>query len=171
MQFKAEYATGIIHKNDNNDKITYYGLLKPLTYMNLAGESVGLISQKLQVKSENILCIADDFNTPFGEVKLRESPVTKGSGSSPPKAESKAKTSKTSNSLSRRTTHNGLRSIEQSLRFPSPSFSRLNIGIGKAPNGVDTRDHVLQEFSASERRKLDEVLYKAMICVEEWMTS
>jgi len=118
------------------------GLLKPLSYMNLSGRPVSSIATKLKLEPQEILVIVDDFALPFGDVKIKEKGVV---GS-----------------------HNGLKSVENSIK--SNDFSRLRVGIGKPPSGVKTSDFVLEQFSKFEESQMEEVLYKAMIQVEEWLT-
>ena len=50
-------------------------LLKPVTYMNLSGESVASLANFYKIPIENILVISDDIDMEFGKVRHR----TKGS--------------------------------------------------------------------------------------------
>ena len=56
---------------------TYLGrgfiLLKPLTYMNLSGNSVSWVAHYYHIEPKDILIISDDFNLPFLKTRLRES--------------------------------------------------------------------------------------------------
>ena len=89
--------------------------MKPLTYMNLSGNSVGSFCQKKGIEPEDVLVIADELDFPAGMIKIK--PFGSHNG------------------------HNGLRSIIESLgnnRFP-----RIRIGISpavpqsKTMNGID----------------------------------
>ncbi|MCU0315268.1 MAG: aminoacyl-tRNA hydrolase [Fimbriimonadaceae bacterium] len=84
-------------------------LVKPLTYMNLSGNSVGALAKKFGIKPESILVIADDLDLPVGKVRLR----AKGSAGG----------------------HNGHKSIIQSLG--TQDYPRLKIGIGKGGETID----------------------------------
>ena len=45
-------------------------------------------------------------------------------------------------------------------------FSRVRIGIGRPPPGVEPRNFVLQKFSPEEAARLDEVVSRAVEAVE-----
>lgn len=95
-------------------------LLKPMTYMNLSGESVQAVSSYYKILPKDILVISDDFNLPFEKLRLRASGSAGG--------------------------HNGLKSIIQQLG--SMEFNRLRVGIGDPGN--DSVDFVLGKFSKNE---------------------
>ncbi len=62
-KFKALTGEGTF----NGEKVL---LVKPLTYMNLSGESVVMLREKF--KSARILVVVDDIDLPKGEVRYRE---------------------------------------------------------------------------------------------------
>ncbi len=62
-KFKALVGEGVI----DGEKVM---LVKPLTYMNLSGESVVLAKEKN--KDARILVVVDDIDLPRGEVRYRE---------------------------------------------------------------------------------------------------
>ena len=105
-------------------------LLKPLTYMNLSGESVRAVTNFYKIDAEDILVISDDFNIPFLKLRLRN----KGSAGG----------------------HNGLKSIIASLG--SEDFKRLRFGLGSPE--YDTVNYVLSKFSKEEIKKINETLKK-----------
>jgi len=82
-------------------------LVKPLTYMNLSGRSVGAIARHYRIKVEAILVAADDLDMDTARVRLKP----KGSSGG----------------------HNGHKSIIQALG--SDEYPRLKIGIGKGQEG------------------------------------
>ena len=90
-------------------KFTYKGedviLLKPLTYMNLSGESVRAVMDYFKIPVENILVIYDDMDTEVGLIRLRLSGSDGG--------------------------HNGIKSLIQHLG--TKDFKRIRVGIGKDP--------------------------------------
>jgi len=98
-------------------------LAKPMTFMNVSGESVGKLSRFYRIPSQRILVIYDDLDTPSGKVKLRQSGGHGG--------------------------HNGMRSISAHLSN-TKDFPRLKIGIGRPPEGMDVARYVLQDFSRDE---------------------
>ncbi len=68
LQFcKQKYKAMIAEGSIANQKVI---LAKPLTYMNLSGESVVLLKGKF--KDARILVVVDDIDLPRGEVRYRE---------------------------------------------------------------------------------------------------
>jgi PTH1 family peptidyl-tRNA hydrolase len=63
QKFKAMVGEGVI----NGEKVL---LAKPLTYMNLSGESVVLIKQKFA--DARILVVVDDIDLPRGNIRYRQ---------------------------------------------------------------------------------------------------
>jgi peptidyl-tRNA hydrolase, PTH1 family len=96
-------------------------LAKPQTYMNLSGRAIQGLLAIHGLKPENLLVVYDDFDLPFGSLRIRE----RGSPG----------------------THNGMRSIVDCLH--SQEVPRLRVGIGAADN-TSARDHVLGNFEADE---------------------
>ena len=96
-------------------------IVKPTTFMNLSGNSVGLIVKYYHINIEDILVIQDDMDLELGKYKLKRNSSSGG--------------------------HNGIKSIINSLN--SEAFLRLKIGIGKSLNG-EVIDYVLGKMSRSE---------------------
>jgi peptidyl-tRNA hydrolase, PTH1 family len=111
-------------------------LVKPLTYMNLSGQSVAPLAQQYNIKPERILVVADDLDMKVGRVRLKP----KGSAGG----------------------HNGHKSLIALLR--TQDYPRLKIGIGSASGA--TVDHVLSPFDRDERPIIEEALDGAMKGVE-----
>ena len=114
-------------------------LAKPLTYMNLSGESVsGIINYyQLDEKSE-LIVIADDISLPTGQIRLRK----KGSDGG----------------------HNGLKSIIK--HFGHNEFIRMKIGVGDKPSGHDLAGHVLSRFVGSDAKIMRECIDNAVAAIE-----
>lgn len=112
---------------------------KPMTYMNLSGESVGEICRFYKIPVENVLVIQDDLDQPFGQIRLK---AASGDGG-----------------------HNGIKSLAQHLS--SNDFIRLKIGIGRPVEKMDPAAYVLQKFSDEENEKLSEILNKSVDAIEE----
>lgn len=118
-KFKAmEYGTNI-----NGEKVLF---IKPLTFMNLSGESVRLYANFYKIQPEDILVIQDDLDMELGNYKLL---FNHGDGG-----------------------HNGIKNII--LNLSSRSFLRLKIGISKVDK-MDTKDYVLGKFNSDEIAKID----------------
>ncbi len=109
-------------------------LLKPLTYMNLSGVAVQEVYESFAINLQRLLIIYDDFNLPFGKLRLR----TKGSDGG----------------------HKGLASIIYHLQ--TQNFPRLRIGIGAPLEKEPVVDYVLSPFNSDEKQKLPEVVGRAV---------
>jgi PTH1 family peptidyl-tRNA hydrolase len=99
-------------------------LLKPETYMNESGRSVGAAARFFKVEPESLLVVHDDVDLESGRLQARRGGGLAG--------------------------HNGLRSLAQHLG--SQEFLRLRIGVGRPGRG-DRRsvsDWVLSPFSSEE---------------------
>ncbi len=105
-------------------------LMKPQTYMNLSGDSVFAAVNWYKLPLEDLIVVYDDVDLPVGEIRVRP----KGSAG----------------------THNGMRNIIYMLN--DDGFARVRVGIGKAKEGWDLRDHVLAKFETPEQ----EDAYKAL---------
>lgn len=113
--------------------------LKPLTYMNLSGQSVNLVKNYYKIDEKDILIISDDFNLPFLKLRLRE----KGSAGG----------------------HNGLKNIIQEIG--SSDFNRLRIGLGSPE--IETIDFVLSKFSKEELKQLENIYINTNEIIEEFI--
>jgi PTH1 family peptidyl-tRNA hydrolase len=82
-------------------------LVKPQTFMNNSGESVGALARFYQVEEQQIIVVYDDLDLPVGKLRLK-----KGGGHGG---------------------HNGLRSLH--ARLPTADYVRVKIGIGRPPHG------------------------------------
>lgn len=110
-------------------------LVKPLTYMNLSGESVGEIMNFYKLDpEEELLVIFDDISLAPGNIRIRK----KGSAGG----------------------HNGIKSII--AHTGTMNFKRIKIGVGEKPKDWDLADYVLGRFDASDRKKVDDAIADAM---------
>ena len=102
-------------------------LAKPLTFMNLSGESVRELSVYYKVPPENCIIVYDDISLDVGRLRVR----AKGSAGG----------------------HNGIKSII--ARLGGENFPRVRVGIGDKPKGKDLADYVLGRFSKQEAEVMD----------------
>jgi PTH1 family peptidyl-tRNA hydrolase len=118
-------------------------LIKPQTYMNRSGAALAsLRSLPGFDPAQDLLVVTDDFALPLGKFRLRGAGTAGG--------------------------HNGLKSIEGSLR--RQDYARLRIGIGPLPPGTrETADFVLEQFPREERAVLDELLEVMCQATECWL--
>ena len=128
VKHKALTGKGII----NGQKVI---LVKPLTFMNLSGESIRPISDYYKIDTaKELIVISDDISLPPGQIRIRK----KGSAGG----------------------HNGLKNIIQHLG--NEEFQRIRIGVGEKPKGYDLADYVLGHFSKEEQPLMQEGIKRAM---------
>ncbi len=114
-------------------------IMKPLTYMNLSGESVRAAADFYKLDPEDILIIYDDISLEPGKLRIRK----KGSAGG----------------------HNGIKSIIRHLG--GDTFPRIRVGIGGERHpGVDLADYVLSRFKPDELPVIEEALDKAAKAAE-----
>ncbi|HJV47536.1 MAG TPA: aminoacyl-tRNA hydrolase [Bacillota bacterium] len=116
-------------------------LLKPLTYMNLSGESLIQVLQFFKLESDDILVIYDDLDTVTGQIRLR----MKGSAGG----------------------HNGIKSIVQHLG--TEEFDRIRVGIGRPPQGKKVVDYVLENFHPEEKKELESAVIRSAEAAKLWL--
>lgn len=118
-------------------------LLKPQTFMNLSGTSLGAAARFYKVPAADVLVVHDELDLPYGQLQLKAGGGTGG--------------------------HNGLNSIRES--WGEESYGRLRFGIGK-PVGVNAKErvvgHVLGDFSKAEGEQLAELIARAVDGCEAW---
>ncbi len=109
-------------------------LALPTTYMNSSGRPVSRLVRKLGIKPPDLVVCHDELDLPPGRVRLKAGGGTAG--------------------------HNGLRSIEASLR--SRDFLRVRIGVGKPPSKFEGADHVLSRMPPEDRELIDGAIDRAV---------
>lgn len=97
-------------------------VLLPETFMNLSGRAVAPVLDKYRLSPAKMLVMHDDIDLPLGDVRLKSGGGTAG--------------------------HRGLASIVESTG--TSDFSRIRIGVGRPPAGIDPAEYVLCEFEDSE---------------------
>ena len=118
-------------------------LAKPLTFMNLSGESVRELIDYYKVdETAELIVISDDISLEVGQLRIRK----KGSAGG----------------------HNGLKNIIAHLGHDT--FTRVKMGVGEKPKGWDLADYVLGRFSKEERRIMDEAAERAADAVRMILT-
>lgn len=120
-KFKGLYGEGFIE----NKKVI---LLKPLTYMNLSGESIRELANFYKLESDEIIVVYDDISLDIGRIRIRE----KGSAGG----------------------HNGIKSIIQNLG--GDKFPRVKVGVGQPKENLV--NHVLGKFSKEDREHVEKVI-------------
>ena len=133
LKYKALYGEANIAGN----KVL---LVKPQTYMNLSGDSIGDFAEFFKLPPENIIIINDDISLETGRIRVRAKGRAGG--------------------------HNGLKSII--YRLKSDQFPRVKMGVG-SPNheDYDLKDYILGRFTREEIPVMEESIKKAAGAVEE----
>ena len=109
-------------------------LLKPLTYMNLSGDSIGPLAGFFKIPADHVLVIYDDVSLPVGKLRVR--PTGSAGG------------------------HNGLKNIIQHLG--TDVFPRIKVGVGM-PDHPDHEmiDWVIGKPQGEEAKTLRTALDRA----------
>jgi len=104
-------------------------LLKPMTYMNLSGQSVSAALGFYKVEPSALIVFHDEIDILLGRVKVK---TGGGHGG-----------------------HNGIRDIMAHL---GPDFRRVRLGVGHPGEKELVHNHVLQEFAKQERELAGKVI-------------
>ena len=126
-----EYHLGTSNAQTASDAIYF---LKPETYMNASGESIGELANFYKLTADHILVVHDELELPPGTISLK-----KGGGLGG---------------------HNGLRSTKAVLN--TADFWRFRFGIGR-PDNPDVADYVLSPFTSDERITMAQTFSAAAI--------
>jgi len=129
-KFKALVSEG----NVGDEKVL---LVKPLTFMNLSGESALALINYYEVPFNDFLVVYDDLDFAVGELKIKENG---GAGS-----------------------HNGMKSVIELLK--TENFPRIRIGIESRTitqkHQFAGKDFVLSHFKGEESKIMEKVFEKA----------
>lgn len=112
-------------------------LLKPMTYMNLSGESVAAVASYYKIEPSDIIVVYDDINLDVGRLRVRG----KGSAGG----------------------HNGIKNLIAHLH--TEEFPRVRVGVGMKPPRMDLADYVLSRFTKEEQEKMNEGYDRAVKAV------
>ncbi|SFR33827.1 peptidyl-tRNA hydrolase [Yoonia tamlensis] len=104
-------------------------LLKPETFMNLSGQSVGEAMRYLKAAPEDVIVFHDELDLAPGKVRLKTGGGHAG--------------------------HNGLRSIHGHI---GPDYDRVRMGIGHPGHKDAVAGYVLRDFAKADAAWLDDVL-------------
>jgi PTH1 family peptidyl-tRNA hydrolase len=104
-------------------------LLKPETFMNLSGQSVGEAMRFFKLESTDTVVFHDEIDLAPAKVRLKSGGGHAG--------------------------HNGLRSIHQHI---SPHYDRVRLGVGHPGHKDRVPGYVLSDFAKADQDWLDDVL-------------
>jgi PTH1 family peptidyl-tRNA hydrolase len=97
-------------------------LARPLTFMNLSGKAARKIRRKFGIDPQYVLVIHDDIDLKPGVIRVRKGGSSAG--------------------------HLGLQSVIESLG--TADFTRIRVGVGRPPPGMDPAAYVLAEMKGAE---------------------
>src|SRR6056297_3617388 len=117
--WKAKFQGEIAEGRLGGEKLL---LLKPMTYMNLSGQSVGEAMRFYKLAPGDVTVFHDELDLAPGKVRVKTGGGHAG--------------------------HNGLRSIHQHI---GESYARVRLGIGHPGRKELVSHYVLQDFPKSER--------------------
>ena len=116
-------------------------LLKPNTFMNHSGQSVGALARFYKIPAEKILVVYDELDLSPATLRLKQGGGHGG--------------------------HNGMRDIFSHLG--SKEFIRLRIGIGHPGNSSQVSNYVLSKPSSDDRISLENAIDEALRYVPQIM--
>ena len=103
-------------------------LVKPQTYMNRSGESVGALLRYYKLTPDRLIVVYDDVSMALGKLRVR----LKGSAGG----------------------HNGVKSIIETV---GDEWARVKVGVGGKPHPeYDLADWVLSRFTADELKAIQD---------------
>ena len=111
-------------------------VVKPMTFMNLSGDSVAPVVKYHNATPADLVVISDDIDLPVGRLRIRKGGSAGG--------------------------HNGLKSVIE--RLGSPDFVRLRIGVGRDPRDrSEVVGHVLGKFDPDTRALMTDKVVPAAV--------
>ena len=121
--WKEEQRADVCSINVDGEKVL---LVKPQTFMNASGESVGPLMRYYKIDPSDVYCIYDDMDLPVGKLRIRPNGSSGG--------------------------HNGIKSMISHLG--TENFPRFRVGIGRPLPQWTVIDHVLAPFSEENQEKV-----------------
>ncbi len=115
-------------------------MLKPQTYMNLAGRAVASVMGFYKLGVDDLLVVVDDIALQVGTIRLRATGSAGG--------------------------HNGLKDIQRAVS--TMEYSRLRIGVDP-PGIVPQKDYVLTAFTPEQKPLMEGSLKMAVEAMGVWV--
>ena len=124
--FRAKFQGEISEGRLGSEKVL---LLKPQTFMNLSGQSVGEAMRFYKLEPPDITVFHDEIDLAPGKVRLKAGGGHAG--------------------------HNGLRSIHSHI---GPHYDRVRLGVGHPGHKDAVAGYVLRDFTKADEDWLDDLL-------------
>lgn len=131
-KFEAEMA----ELNINNDKVI---VIKPQTFMNLSGSSVGKVLNYYNIDLDDLIVIQDDLDLEFGKIRLKFNSSSGG--------------------------QNGIKDIIKHLH--SQEFLRIKVGI-KNQFKHNAADFVIANFNQEEKQQLEQIIAQVCAILDDF---
>ncbi|MDZ4770320.1 MAG: aminoacyl-tRNA hydrolase [Chloroflexota bacterium] len=116
-------------------------LAKPMTFMNLSGDSVVPLANFYKITPDRIVILHDDLDIPFGTLRIRKTGSSGG--------------------------QRGVRHIIE--RLGTQEIPRMRMGIGRPPGRIDPSDFVMMPFKGDDAITALEVMDRTCDAVELWL--
>jgi PTH1 family peptidyl-tRNA hydrolase len=104
-------------------------LLKPLTYMNLSGQSVGECMRFYKIPADHVIVFYDEIDLVLGKVKVKQGGSAAG--------------------------HNGIKSLDQHI---GKDYWRVRFGVDRPAASHQVSSYVLQDFASSEKPVVQDLI-------------
>ncbi|PWE31355.1 aminoacyl-tRNA hydrolase [Maritimibacter sp. 55A14] len=124
--WRAKFQGQIAEGRLGHEKVI---LLKPETFMNLSGQSVGEAMRFFKLDPQDVIVFHDELDLAPGKLRVKQGGGHAG--------------------------HNGLRSMHAHV---GPDFTRVRLGIGHPGRKELVSGYVLHDFAQSDRDWLDDLL-------------
>lgn len=124
--WKSKFQGQLSEGRLGNEKVM---MLKPMTFMNLSGQSVGEAMRFFKLDSTDVTVFHDEIDLAPAKTKCKSGGGHAG--------------------------HNGLRSIHQHI---GPHYDRVRLGVGHPGHKDKVPSYVLNDFAKAEQNWLDDVL-------------
>lgn len=124
--WKSKFQGSISEGRLGGEKIT---LLKPETFMNLSGQSVGAAMRFYKLNAGDVTVFHDELDLATGKLRVKTGGGHAG--------------------------HNGLRSLHQHI---GPDYQRVRIGIGHPGHKDRVAGYVLHDFARADADWIDDLL-------------
>jgi PTH1 family peptidyl-tRNA hydrolase len=113
-------------------------LAKSKLYMNESGAPAKALVDFYKVSANNLIVIHDELDIPFNTIRVKQGGGDNG--------------------------HNGLKDL--TTHFSGLGYFRVRMGIGRPAGPQDPADFVLKPFSRTEKKELDDFIYRGAAAVE-----
>ncbi|MEX0311609.1 MAG: aminoacyl-tRNA hydrolase [Tateyamaria sp.] len=124
--WKSKHQGSISEGRFGSDRVV---LLKPETYMNKSGDSVGAAMRFYKLEAEDVIVLHDEIDLAPGKVRWKDGGGHAG--------------------------HNGLRSVHAHI---GPDYARVRLGVGHPGDKNAVPGYVLRDFPKADEPWLDDVL-------------